>query len=171
MTTFVLTTAAISAVLLFGFIGFSVGIFGLQSSYSGFSAKWMEKVPIHNMHLWSIVTIAAAMLLVPIMIEKGNENPLQFLGFIVPVYLIVVGLTPEYETNETQRTIHTIAACICALVAFVWVFTVTNSYVMLPVCTLAVLITSLATETLKSSLIFWGEMIMFLTTYSSIFFS
>lgn len=169
MTTFLLTTAISSAILLFGFIVLSVLTFGIQPSYSAFAAKWNEKVPLHNMHLWSICTIISALLLIPIMIEKGSENPLQFFGFIVPIYLIVVGLTPEYEQHKKESIVHTIAACVCAAIAIAWMFMVTHTYVFLPVCAFCALIVALGTDTLQKSLIFWGEMSVFLATYMSIF--
>lgn len=171
MTTFVLTTTVMSTIFLFGFIVLSTALFGLQSSYSAYASKWKERVPIHNMNLWSIVTIVSALLLVPTMIERGEQTPLQFLGFIVPIYLIVVGLTPDYEKDKFQGKVHTAAACICAMLAFLWLILIVKSYIFLPVVAFMVVITALSTGTFKSSMIFWGEMIMFFSIYLAIFFS
>ena len=78
MTDFSIVSAVISLVLLVGFVVLSVIKFGWRHSYSAFNICWDEVVPIHNMHLWSIVTFVVAFLIMPALIEKGVDNPLQF---------------------------------------------------------------------------------------------
>ena len=70
--------AILSAVILFSFISIGVIKFGLQNSYSGYSIKWGNAVPLNNMNLWSIVTIVAAFLLCPVMLELAAGSLLQF---------------------------------------------------------------------------------------------
>lgn len=169
MTLFALSTAIASAVLLFGFIALSLFRFGLKGSYSAFARRWDAAYPIRNANLWSIVTIVAAMLLAPAMIELGEGSPAQSLGFFTPVYLIVVGLTPKYESVAAQNIAHVAFASVCAACACVWILFVAHVWLPLVIAAVVVLLLALATHTLRSSLTFWGEVIMFAATYAAVF--
>lgn len=154
----------ISAVLLLGFIIYGVEVFGLLPSYSAYASKWTDRVHLGGLHLWSIVTIVSALLMVPPMIEAGEENALQFLGFFAPLYLIAVGLTPEWESRPKQHRVHTICAIVCALCAIVWVVVVCHLWYIL--VALAVLVVEIAVcMGRKDAYVFWGEMVMFISAY------
>lgn len=170
MTTFALTTALISLALFAGFVALSVWKFGWQPSYSHFSAKWMEAVPMHNVNLWSLATIAAAMFMLPAMIERGEGNLLQCLGFFTPLYLIVVGFTPEWETNKQQHTVHIIGTVLCAAAALCWLLFVRHLWW---VCLIAAAVMGAAayfTKTWRTCYVFWLEMAMFAATYAAVIF-
>lgn len=159
-------TIIASFIILFGFIGLGIFKFGLLSSYSSYAAKWTARYPLPtNLHLWSIVTIIAAILLVPAMTSIGDGNYLQFLGFFAPLYLIVAGLTPEYESNPRQKAIHTYGAIICAICAIVWIAFVAKCWAVFLASAFVFFCIALLTQTHKQSLIFWGEMALFTATY------
>jgi len=162
--------SALSAIILFGFIFAGVVRWGLLPSYSDYSSKWGEVIPIHNMNLWGIVTFVAAALLMPVMIELGNDNVFQFLGFFTPVYLMCVSFTPNWKTDETEGKLHPIFAYSCAAAAFAWILFVVKMWPVLLGASLFVIATALLSLTLKTSKIFWLEMIMFVGTYLSLLF-
>ena len=165
MTTFPLVTTIISLALFAGFVGLGIRKFGLLPSYSAYSSKWNEAVPIHNMNLWSIVTIAAALLLVPAMVERGQGNPWQFLGFFAPLYLVLVGFTPEWEANPTQHKVHVIGAISCAAISAVWLAVICHLAWLIGVSFLVMLCAAFATKSIKTCYVFWLEMTMFATVY------
>ena len=170
MTSFALTTAIASLVIFASFVVLGVVKFTLLGSYSAYAAKWTQAVPIHNMHLWSIVTIIAALLLMPAMIERGEGNLLQCLGFFAPLYLVVVGFTPEWETNKKQRIIHIIGTALCATAAFAWLLFIRHLWW---VCLIALAVMCAAayfTKSWKTSYIFWLEMVMFSSAYAAAIF-
>lgn len=163
-------TIIASFILLFGFIGLGIFQFGLLPSYSAYASKWAERIPLPNrLNLWSIVTIIAAVLLIPAMIEIGEGNYFQFLGFFAPLYLLVVGLTPAYETDARQKRIHICGAIICALFAVIWVAFVAQRWAVFLACSFIMFMAALATQTHKKALLFWGEMALFLSTYVTSF--
>ena len=163
-------TIIASFILLFGFIGLGIFRFGLLPSYSAYASKWTEHVPLPtSLNLWSIVTILAAILLVPAMTSIGEGNYFQFLGFFAPLYLIVVGLTPEYETYRRQKRTHVIGAIICALCAIIWIAFVAQRWAIFLAYSFIMFMTALATQTHKKALIFWGEMAFFFSTYATTF--
>lgn len=157
--------ALLSAILLFGFIGAGVIRFGLLRSYSGYSSKWGAAVPMNNMNLWTIVTLVAAFLLCPALLELGIGSMWQFLGFLTPVYLIIVSLTPEWETNRTQRIIHVLFAVLCLIGGLGWLVFVMHAAKWLGGVAVFVATMALASGTAKESAVFWTEMVMFLSVY------
>lgn len=155
-------------IILFGFMILGLRTFGLLGSYSQYASKWTEAVPLNNIHLWSLVTFIAAFLLMPVMIELGEGNPLQCLGFFAPVYLMIVSLTPEFQVKPVQRKIHTWGASLCAVMAFAWMIFIQHAYVPVSLSFLLALLGGYATKSLVSSKIWWGEIFMFLGVYLTI---
>lgn len=162
--------SALSAIILFGFIFAGVVRWGLLPSYSDYSSKWGEVLPIKNLNLWGLVTFVAAALLMPVMIELGNENVFQFLGFFTPVYLMCVSFTPNWKTDKTEGKLHPIFAYACAVAAFAWILFVVHTWYVLLGISLFVIATALLSLSLKSAKVFWLEMIMFASTYFSLLF-
>lgn len=158
------TISIISALILGLFIIMGVCKFGLLKSYSAYAKMWNASVPIHNANLWSIVTIVAALMIIPAMIDLGEDNPFQVLGFATPIYLIIVGLTPEWEDKERQHVVHTVAAIVCACFAIFWMVAVAHSMIPLLVSTFLAITAAGATKR-YDAYIFWGEMICFMATY------
>lgn len=159
----------ISTVLFFGFIILSVFKFGILTSYSAYSTQWNKSLPLKNLNLWSIVTIISAFLLTPSLIEVGNDNPFQFLGFFVPVYLIAVGLTPDWETNKKQGFWHTFFAILCAICGIVWLCLFKTCYIELTFIIIMIVCVGIYTKTLLHCIVFWLEMLMFLMVYGSMY--
>lgn len=155
----------ISTLLLFGFIIWGVMRFGLLGSYSHYARKWGEAVPLNSTNIWTIVTLVAAFLLAPAMIELGTASLWQFLGFLVPVYLIIVSLTPEWETKRTQYIVHCIGALVCAIGAFFWLTVIMDALFVFTLVLVFVATLALLTGTEKTSAIFWAEMVMFISVY------
>jgi len=163
------TLTLISFFLLFGFIGISIRKHTLLPSYSAYASKWwIDKV--QNLNVWQVVTLLAAFLLMPPMIERGVGSALQFLGFFCPLYLIVVAFTPRWEESKKEHIIHSVGAGICAICAILWMALVCKVwYILLPVAAF-VLILAYATNSLKSAITFWLEMVMFLASYVTVLF-
>lgn len=163
--------AIFSAVLLFGFIALGVIKFGLQPAYSSYSALWGNAVPINNMNLWSIVTLVAAFLICPVMLQVGAASTFQFLGFMVPIYLMVVSLTPNWFLGGKEFRVHYVCAIICMVCAILWMLVVMHALKIVIGTAIFVLALALFTGTLKSSDVFWLEMYMFLSVYVVILFA
>ena len=158
----------LSLLLLGGFTALSCALFfGVPASYSAFSAEWRTMYP--KTPVWSYVTALAAFLMVPPMIEAGDGSALQFLGFFAPLYLIVVALTPEWDINKRQHIIHTAGAIVCAVLALAWLFVIRGHWWVAAGCYVLALGAALWTKTLRPSLVFWGEVVMFLSVYVSLF--
>lgn len=169
MTTFALVTTVASLVILAGFSTLSIHRFGWRLAYSSYSSKWAEAVPLHNLNIWSLVTFFVAILLMPAMIEVGEGNALQFLGFFAPLYLLVAAFTPKWETDITQHRVHFAGTVLCATASIVWIILVTHHWWVMPIGFVASAIPAYFTKTYKKSLVFWLEMALFTAVYLAVF--
>ena len=180
MTTFAFISAIASLVLFAGFVAVSFKRFGILSSYSSYASKWEAAVPLdHGTHLWSAITVIVAVLLVPAMLEVGDESPLQFLGFFAPAYLIVAAVTPDYEyrpgDNEydqkrrlRQRIIHFVGAVICAAASVIWVILALRLWYLVPAALVLAGIAAYFTKTYRECYVLWAELAMFAAVYAAV---
>lgn len=157
--------ATISAFLLFTFIGAGVARFGLLDSYSAYASKWKRAVPMNNLNLWSIVTGVAAFLMFPPLLEVGVGSMWQFLGFLIPLYLIIVTLTPNWATNLGEYKVHASSALVCLVGALVWCLVVMHAGRILLSVAAFVAALALFSGSAKRSAVFWVELHMFLSVY------
>ena len=141
---------------------------GIPGSYSAFSAFWQTEPRYSRINAWSAVTAAAAILMIPPMVEVGDGNAFQFLGFFAPLYLIVVSLTPEWDIDKRQRRVHVIGAALCAFLALLWLVVIRDQWWLVCSCFAAAVIAGSWSKTLPGSAVFWGEMVMFLSVYLSL---
>lgn len=154
-------------VVLYGFIAISISEFGLLRSYSAYASKWAEKRPNRNMEVWSFFTVIVAFLMFPAMLNAGDGNPAQFLGMFVPMYLVAVGLTPHYETDEKQRRIHTFCAILCAALAAIWIVFISGHLNVILWSLAAAFLAMMLTKSYRS-IILWLEIVMFASAQISI---
>ena len=155
----------ISCLLLFCFICLGIGKFGLLRSYSAYAPKWDETVPMKNLNLWSIITFLAGFLLMPVLLQYSEGHTLQFLGFFTPIYLMGVAFTPKFESDKNEFKYHATFAILCAICAFLFIIFVLGKYGCVIGSLIIVLIAAISSKTLKTSLTFWSEMVMFLSMY------
>lgn len=164
-----LTLKIASTTLFFGFIIVSVFKFGLLDSYSAYATAWGKTFPNSNINLWSVITILSAFLLTPPLIQTGINSPFQFLGFFMPVYLIAVGLTPNWAYNKKEHFWHTFFAGLCAVTAVVWLYLFKACYIHLLIVFILTLTASIISKTTIKCYCFWLEMLIFLVTFGSTF--
>ena len=157
--------ALLSTFILFSFISVGVIRFGLLGSYSSYASRWGKAVPMNNMNLWSVVTLVSAFLLCPVLLELAAGSVLQFLGFLVPVYLIIVSLTPNWDTDRKEFAIHSIAAFFCMVGSIVWAIVIMHAIKVVAIIGIFYMTIALLTGTYKTSVVFWIEMWLFVSTY------
>ena len=156
--------AITSTTLLFSFIIFGVVRFGLLPSYSSYASKWGK---VWGLPIWSVVTLLSAALIMPVLIEVMSPM-FQFLGFLTPLYLIGVSLTPTWETDPVVRKWHVILAGLCAAFGVAWlVFTMNIWLLVVPI---VVSLVGVFTWSWKNNYVFWLEMIMFSSVYATALF-
>lgn len=156
----------ISAVLLFGFAALCVYKFGWKTCYSAYGKFW-DKGDINT---WSLVTILSAFIIVPAILEASNNSPYQFVGFLAPVSLLLVGATPNYATDKTQAIIHPIGAL--SAVVFIVLYSILVPHllwIVLSIVAIAALVGYIQRINGRKTIIFWLEMAMYMSTYVILF--
>ena len=148
----------LAAILFWGFLAISIYRWGIPHSYSMLAYKWSKTT-------WTTVTILIAFLITPILIELGALSAYQFLGFLTPVWLMLVATTPNFLTDKTQNTLHNTFTGLCVVSNLLWLTLVTHYIWVSILVVLLIAILALLTKSIKTSYIFWLEMIMFLTIF------
>lgn len=160
---------SLSAILFFSFVIVGVCTFGLLSCYSAYAPKWSEKWPSPGtLNIWSMVTLVSALLLIPVLLEQSNNNTWQFLGFLAPVSLILVGISPDYQTNKFSWWIHQIGAIATVIFISFYSILVPNLWWIILIIIAVAAIVSAITG-FKKYWMFWAEMAMYLATYIILF--
>lgn len=169
MTVFAVISASVSMFLFAVFVLLGIFRFGILESYSSYAAAWHAYLyKEKDIYTWSVVTIISAILMLPPLLETGDDSMYQFLGFFAPVYLIVVGFTPEYDSIRRQYIIHVVGALLCALASVLWLTAVRRQFPIILISLAVFVALGLLTKTLKRCYVFWLEMAMFASVYVSL---
>lgn len=151
----------LSAILFFGFTILSIIKFGLLDCYSAYARKWQPNV-YSKINWWQIVTILSALLIIPVTIHTGNGSDYQFLGFLAPASLLLVGASPDYSTDLFQNVIHQFGAWSAVVFIIVYSIAIPNLLWIVAILMTIALIIGLVKQ---GTLMFWAEMGMYLSTY------
>jgi len=76
-----------------------------------------------------MVTIASALLMVPVLLEKSDGSNLQFTGFLAPVALVLVGITPQYNIDKFQWWLHQLGAWLAVLFVVLYMIFIGKSFI------------------------------------------
>lgn len=150
----------LSAAMFFGFVALCVHQFGWLSCYSAYGVKWEDS---RDVNLWQFVTIWSAFLIVPVLLQTGEGNPYQFLGFLAPTSLLLVGATPDYATVKWQSVVHPVGAIAAA--AFIALYAIAIPHLLWVVLVLVAVAAFIGWKQQKNTLLFWLEMAMYASTY------
>lgn len=164
----------LSMIILVGFNVISIKKFGLLDCYSAYGAKWGDWEKEHSftngLNLWSLITFLSAALLIPPMLLSSVGNPWQFLCFFAPVYLFLVAFTPYYSRSKVDNLIHQIGSWTCVVFILIWlIFIVHRWFILVPV-TISTMVVGFGTNTFKESLIYYLEVIMYISVYLTLIF-
>ena len=153
--------------MFFGFVGLCVYRFGLLSCYSAYGPRFQPKAQSEP-NWWQIITAFTALLIIPVIIETGKDNPWQFLGFLAPASLLLVASTPDYQSNTLSFTLHQIGALCSVLFVTLYAFLIPNlwwiSLIVIAVAAVAAILTGF-----KRTWMFWAEMAMYFSTYTILY--
>lgn len=144
--------------------------FGLPSSLSATYYNLPNKFRwVFTIYMWAV-----ALLLLPAWIEVCNSfgdwrEYLRFLSFLTCALICFVGVAPNFRAFPMESKVHTISATTAAVTALLWCFICCWNIMYVPIgAALIVLGIAIYTKTLKSSKVYWLEMMAFGATYASV---
>lgn len=151
---------SLSFLVLFGFMAFCIIRYGLKDCFSRYSYRW-ETAP-QALNWWSLDIIVSALLLMPLMLDLSDGNKWQFLGFLAPISMLLVGFTPRWATNNAQYIVHNTGVVLAALFSIAYAIIIPKTvWLILILGALA----GIATLIYKKALIFWLEIAMYGAIY------
>lgn len=155
---------AASLLLLSGFMAFCIARYGLKDCFSRYSYEW-GTAP-ESLNLWSLDLIASALLLMPVMLELSGGSKWQFLGFLAPISMLLVGFTPRWATNNGQYIVHNVGVVLATLFSIAYAIIIPLT--VWPILILGAL-AGIATLIYRKAFIFWLEIAMYLAIYVVLF--
>lgn len=160
--------AVISFLILGSGMAVSISRYGLRDCWSSYGEPWESDSPM-NLNIWSAVNVLAASCLVPPMLHIGQHSLFQSFGFFAPLFLFLVGLTPDYKTSKTKNLIHQIGAWGSVVMTVVWLFMAAREwFAIFPAAVLASVL-AIGTRSARQSWMLWLEVWMFLAVYLTLF--
>mgnify|MGYP006991658561 CR=1 FL=1 len=126
-------------------------------------------------YLFTLMMFAMAFCLMPgwlgitEVITSWSHN-LTMLPFLAAASIAFVGAAPMFKDSTLENKVHTISAYLAAAFSIIWCSVVCYSvaWITIPAAAIFVLIAAAATKTIRSSKIYWLEMIAFLSTFATI---
>ena len=107
-----------SLVLFTGFLAYCIIKYKLEFCFSAYSKMFHASA----INWWTAITAATAVLLMPPLLEISEGKMLQFTGFLAPIAMMLVALTPRWYEVLKEYRIHCIGVA-CA-VAFIVIYTI-----------------------------------------------
>lgn len=152
------------------YLGYNIvalSLFGVPESLSNTFYLYKEKKEWQKI-LFPIMMVSMAMFLLPAWLEISNNSDLQFMSFLAASGIIFTGSAPSFKTCKLESKIHTISAISAAIFALLWIIFVANLWYIIVIWFVAILITAISTNTIKSAYVYWLETIAFMSTFTSI---
>lgn len=119
-------------------------------------------------YLFPIMMFSMSGLLMPVWLEATKGSNLQFLSFLTCAAIMFVGAAPNFKNVGIESIIHTASAIIAAICAMLWCIFVVGSWGVILSYLVIFLMLALCTKSIKSSYIFWLEMIAFFSLFVSL---
>ena len=118
--------------------------------------------------LFPVTIVLMCILLIPCWLEISDGSPWQFTAFLSAGSLLFVGCTPAFKSSKLENNIHDYSAYVGAFFALLWIIMVTPYWYVILIVLGIISIIAIWTKTWKTSLIYWLEMIAFISTFISI---
>lgn len=138
---------------------------GIVESYSRYGLNYERAKVKGQLNQWSLLTILSALTMIPPCIELGEGSALQCLCFLVPLNLLIVGFTPDFEMSRKIETIHTIAGALAGLGCIVLAILVYHNWLALVACLAFMLAVGMITRSIKTCYTLWVELAAYLYVY------
>ena len=118
--------------------------------------------------VFPVMMITIVGLLLPSWLTISDGSQFQFLSFLAPASLAFVAAAPAFLKGGIESKVHSFAAYFAAACSILWVVLVTPYWHSIVFWFVLCTILALLTKTVKSSYIYWLEMIAFGSTFYSI---
>ena len=142
-------------------------LFGVPKSLSMTYYLFKDRVETLKWLFPSMMTLLTIFLM-PCWLEISEGSPFQFTAFLSAAGVLFVGAAPAFKSSSLENMVHQVSAYICAAAAIAWICLVTPYWWIILIVLAVIALLAYITKTIKSSYIYWLEMIAFISTFISI---
>lgn len=142
-------------------------LFGVPKSLSMTYYLFKDRVETLKWLFPSMMTLLTVFLM-PCWLEISEGSPFQFTAFLSAAGVLFVGAAPAFKSSSLENMVHQVSAYICAAAAIAWICLVTPYWWIILIVLAVIALLAYVTKTIKSSYIYWLEMVAFISTFISI---
>lgn len=142
-------------------------LFGVPKSLSMTYYLFKDRVETLKWLFPSMMTLLTIFLM-PCWLEISEGSPFQFTAFLSAAGVLFVGFSPAFKSSSLENAVHQTSAYICAAAAIAWICLVTPYWWIILIVLAVIALLAYVTKTIKSSYIYWLEMVAFISTFISI---
>lgn len=146
-----------------------VNKYGIVESYSRYGLLYERNKEKGQANWWSVGTIVSAMLMIPSCLETGEGNALQFLCFVAPLNLLVIGFTPDFERDRTTYIVHHIAGYLLGALTILLAVYVFRNWWLLIALIAGGIGAGIATRSIRRCATLWLELSAYAYIYITLF--
>lgn len=167
--TWILILTGLATLIYLSYNIVALAKFNVPESLSNTYYLYGETEKPNRKHLFTIMMVSMAMLLIPAWLDISEGSNFQFTAFIAACGIISTGMIPEFKKNKFNNTAHTVSALIAAAGSIAWIILVAGAWSTILLYLLFVILLSFLTSSYKTSFTYWMETVAFLATFTSIF--
>ncbi len=141
-------------------------LFGVPKSLSMTYYLFKNKIDTLKFLFPALMTMLTVFLM-PCWLEMSEGSNFQFTAFLSAAGVLFVGAAPAFLNSSLENMVHQVSACICAAAALAWICLVTPYWYIILIVFAVIALIAWLTKTLKTSYIYWLEMVAFISTFIS----
>ena len=142
----------------------ALAIFGIPESLS--NTYYLYKEKWNKGWLFCVMMYAVVAFMLPAWIGLSEGSSFQFLSFLAPASIALVGTAPKFKDSPLEKGVHSIAAVFAAVCSLAWVAIVTPYWWTILIWG-AIISCCLTVTKTYSCLVYWLEQIAFGATFTS----
>ena len=143
----------------------SLANFGIPKSLSMTYYLWKNKC--NRGWLFCLMMYLVVALMMPAWITMSEGSNFQFLSFLAPAGILFVGSAPAFLSSDLENIVHQVSAYLAAAFSLLWIILVTPYWWIILVWVGIIAALAFFTKSVKTSYIYWLEMIAFGATFTS----
>ena len=157
----------IKAILIFVvYNGIVLHLFGIPKSLS--MTFYLLKDSGRHGGWFPVMMYTMVTFLMPCWLTISEGSDFQFLSFLACAGILFVGTAPAFKSSSLENMVHQVSAYLAAAFSILWIVLVTPYWWIILIAIGIVGFLAVVTKTLKSGLIYWLEMIAFISTFSAV---
>jgi hypothetical protein len=162
-----LTTISIiiATVIFVAYNAVSLALFGIPKSLS--MTYYLYKEKYNKGFLFPTMMYLVVAFMMPAWITMSEGSNFQFLSFLAPAGILFVGSAPAFLSSDLENMVHQVSAYLAAAFSLLWIVLVTPYWWIILVWVGIITAFAFFTKSVKTSYIYWLEMVAFGSTFTS----